>query len=49
MACNSNEMSLKTECHLNWNLTHGGMSLKMECHSKWIVTHNELSLKMNVT
>ena len=41
-----NGMSLKMECHSEWNVTQNEMSLKMECHSKWIGTQNGMSIKM---
>ena len=52
-----NEMSLKMECHSQWNVTQkgmshtknvtqNGMSLKLECHSKFNITKNGMSLEM---
>ena len=51
-----NGMSLKVECHSNWNVTHIEclsnlnvtkivMSLKLECHTNWNVTQISVSLK----
>ena len=35
---NSNEMSLKMECHSKWNGTKNGISIKNKCHLTWNVT-----------
>ena len=37
-------MSLKLECHSNWNLTQIRMSLKLESHLNWNVTQIGMSL-----
>ena len=39
-------MSLKLECHSNWNVTQIGMTLKLKCHSIWNVTQIEVSFKL---
>ena len=41
-----NGMSLKMECHSQWNVTHNGMSLKMEFHWKWTFTENGMLPEM---
>ena len=47
-----NAMSLKMECHLNWNVTQiwnvakNLMSFKIECHLKRNFTQNGVLLKM---
>ena len=42
-------MSLKLECHLNFNFTQIRMSLKLECHSNFNVIQIEMQPKLNVT
>ena len=42
-------MSLKYECHSNWNVTQIGMSLKLEYHSNWMSLKLESFLNYNIT
>ena len=39
-------MSLKLECHLNWNVTQIGMSVTFECHLILNVSQIRISLKL---
>ena len=39
-------MSLKLECHSNWNVTQIGISVELECHSNQNVTQTGISLKL---
>ena len=42
-------MSIKMECHSNWNATQIGMSLKMEFHSNGMRLKKERHSNLNVT
>ena len=42
-------MSLKLECHSNWNFTQIGMSLQLECHSNQNVSNNDPILDTRIS